>query len=206
MSPAEITALALAVFVLAVVPGPGVMATVACTLASGLRPAVAVVAGIVSGDLVFLLLAIFGLSYVAEALGSLFLAVRIAGAAYLMWLGLRLIFAAGKPVMEANEVQHHSARSHFLSGLAITLGNPKVIVFYLSVLPAVLDLGSLAALDVLITGLVVAGVLGGVMLGYALTAERARVWFGTRRVAKQVRQGAGAILAGTGILLLSKVR
>jgi len=71
--------------VLAASPGPGVFATVARSLASGFRPALAVICGIILGDIIFLLLATFGLSMIAQALGDLFLVVKICGGAYLVF-------------------------------------------------------------------------------------------------------------------------
>jgi hypothetical protein len=81
-------ALAAAVFVLGVTPGPGVFAGVARALASGLGPALAFATGMVGGDIVLLLLVVFGLAAVAETMGELFLFVKIAGGAYLVWLGI----------------------------------------------------------------------------------------------------------------------
>ena len=90
MSLLSVLLLAGAMFVLAATPGPGVFATVARALASGFVPAAELVVGIVIGDLVYLLLAIFGLGALAAVLGELFVVVKYAGAAYLLWLGWRL--------------------------------------------------------------------------------------------------------------------
>ena len=76
--------------VLAASPGPGVFATTARAMASGFRPALAVIWGIVLGDIIFLLFAAFGLSMVARALGNLFFIVKICGGAYLVWLGIKI--------------------------------------------------------------------------------------------------------------------
>ena len=73
---------AAAMLVLAASPGPGVFTTTARALASGLRPALAVIGGIVLGDIIFLLFAAFGLSMVARVLGNLFFVVKICGGAY----------------------------------------------------------------------------------------------------------------------------
>jgi threonine/homoserine/homoserine lactone efflux protein len=83
-------ALAGAVFVLGVTPGPGVFAGVGRALASGLGPALAFTAGMLVGDVVLLLLAIFGMAAAAEAMGELFILVKVAGVAYLVWLGVKL--------------------------------------------------------------------------------------------------------------------
>ena len=76
--------------VLAASPGPGVFATIARALASGLRPSLVVICGIILGDVIFLLFAAFGLSMVARALGNMFFIVKICGGAYLIWLGVRI--------------------------------------------------------------------------------------------------------------------
>ena len=83
--------------VLAASPGPGVFATIARALASGFRPSLAVIGGIVLGDVIFLLFAAFGLSMVARALGNMFFIVKICGGAYLIWLGIRIWFKKPEP-------------------------------------------------------------------------------------------------------------
>jgi len=86
----SILGLAAAMFLLAITPGPGVFATVSKALASGFRHAVPVVAGIVVGDMVFLLFAIYGLAVIAETFSFMFTVVKYFGGAYLIWLGIRL--------------------------------------------------------------------------------------------------------------------
>ncbi len=80
----------MAMLILAASPGPGVFATVARALSSGFRPAVGVIAGIVAGDIIFLGLAVFGLSVIAQAMGEFFFIIKIVGGAYLIWLGLKM--------------------------------------------------------------------------------------------------------------------
>jgi threonine/homoserine/homoserine lactone efflux protein len=86
----SITGLAVAMFLLAITPGPGVFATVSKALASGFRYTIPVVVGIVLGDLIFLLFAIYGLSAVAEAFNALFVVIRYVGCGYLILLGIKL--------------------------------------------------------------------------------------------------------------------
>ena len=173
-------ALAGAMFLLAATPGPGVFATVARSMASGFGHAAVVVAGIVTGDLIFLLLAIFGLASFATLLGDLFLLVKIAGGLYLIWLGLR-IWSSKPDAVEIHGVRELSWKQNFLSGLVITLGNPKVILFYLGFLPTFLDLATLSTGEVAIVAAVVSVVLGSVMLFYAWSAARARELFRSSR-------------------------
>lgn len=196
-------ALAGAMFLLAVTPGPGVFATVARSLASGFGHAAVVVAGIVTGDLVFLLLAIFGLSSFAALLGDFFLFVKIAGGLYLIWLGFRIWTSSPKAV-EVRAVRELSWKQNFLSGLVITLGNPKVILFYLGFLPTFLELSALGTGDIVIVATVVSVVLGGVMLAYAWSAARARALFRSEKAERILNRSAGGVMMATGSILIIK--
>lgn len=200
MSLLSLVGLAGAMFLLAVTPGPGVFATVARALASGARHAAVVVVGIVIGDLLFLMLAVFGLAVLAEVLGDLFTVVKYLGAAYLIWLGIRLwrMPAVNHAIREVAEL---SWGANLLSGLVITLGNPKVILFYLGFLPTFVDLTRLTANDVATIAVVVSVVLGGVLLGYAFAADRARRWFRSARAERMLNRSAGSVMIATGAVL-----
>src|SRR3954463_10319736 len=71
-------------------PGPGIFAVTSCAIGRGFREAVALTCGIVVGDLIFFLLAALGMAALAQAMGELFLFVKFAGAAYLIYLGVKL--------------------------------------------------------------------------------------------------------------------
>ena len=205
MSILSLLSLAAAVFILAITPGPGVMATVARGMASGFAPAAAVAAGIVCGDLVFLFLALFGLSAIAELLGDLFLLVRFLGGGYLILLGLGLLFKA-RPTRPSNTATEQGKGAPFCSGLAITLGNPKVILFYLGFLPGFLDMEQMNLTGMACTALVVGLVLGSVMLGYGYLAAHARSLFTSRNLHRKLDRTAGTMLIGTGATLLVTAR
>jgi len=192
-----------AMFLLAITPGPGVFATVARALASGFLHASVVVAGIVAGDLVFLLLAIFGLAAVAELMGGFFTLVKFAGAAYLVWLGIGL-WRGRVGATEATPIEEISWSSNFLSGLFITLGNPKVILFYLGFLPAFVDLTTLSAADVVMIATVVSVVLGLTMLGYAYAASSARQLFRSPGARQLLNRASGGVMIATGTVLAAK--
>ncbi len=203
VSLANILALAAAVFILAATPGPGIFATLSRALASGFKPACLLAAGIVIGDLIFLLFSIYGLAAAAKLLGGFFLFVKYAGGLYLVWLGFN-IMTTGPGASRLKNASPLSNRANFLSGLMITLGNPKVILFYLGFLPTFLDLDRLTYMDVLIAVVVVSGVLGSVLLGYAFTASRARRMLTNPRARRWMNLTSGSVMMTTGAVLISR--
>jgi len=192
----------MAVFILAVTPGPGVFATVARAMSHGFGQAAAMAAGIVCGDLLFLLMALFGLSAIADLLGDFFLVIRFVGSGYLILLGLRLIMSKTEhSPLQATPVR--ATGSSFCSGLTITLGNPKVILFYLSFLPGFLDMRQLEPGSIVLIAATVILVLGSVLLGYAFVAARTSALLNGYRARKNLNRGAGLIMIGTGSALLA---
>ena len=194
--------LAGAMFVLAVTPGPGVLATVARALSGGFRPAAVLVVGVVLGDLIFLLLAVFGLGALAAILGDLFVVVKYLGAAYLLWLGWRLWQTRSADAPSPRIGTSHTGS--FLAGLLITLANPKVILFYLGLLPTLLDLQALTLTDLVLVVLIVSGVLGATLLGYALAAARARELVRHPRLAQALNRTAGGAMILAGVTLATR--
>ena len=197
-------ALALAMFVLAVTPGPGMFATIARALHGGFRPALSMIAGIVTGDLLFLLLAIFGLAVVAETLGEFFLIVKVLGGLYLIWLGWKMWRAEPTPVAIGEDGGDRQPAAGFIPGLTITLGNPKVIIFYVAFLPTFIDLAQLTALNIAAVATVVSVVLASVLAAYAFLAARTRAVFKSRRAMRGLNRGAGTVMIGTGLVVATR--
>ena len=190
-----------AMLVLAASPGPGVFATVARALASGFRPAFAVICGIVLGDVVFLLFAVFGLSMVARALGNMFFIVKICGGAYLIWLGVRIWLKKPEPVTGNQNQNIHSQWGNFATGLVITLSNPKVILFYCGFLPTFLDLSALTLIDLVIVVTIITIVLGCVLGTYAFLASRARRMFTNQQAVRRLNRAAGGVMVAAGVAI-----
>ena len=192
-----------ALFILAVTPGPAVFAIVARALASGVRQAALLVLGVILGDLVFLVLAIYGLAALAEQLNELFVVIKYIGGGYLIWLGLKLWFSP-----PANEEQAASDKkpmaANLSTGLFITLSNPKVILFYLGFLPTFVDLQTLTTADIGIIVLAIFMVLGAVFLGYAYIAGKAQGMFKSQRAGRVFNRSAGGVMIATGCVLLSR--
>jgi len=203
MSLISLFALAGAMFLLAIAPGPGVFATVARALASGFKHSAVVVAGIVTGDLIFLLFAIFGLSAIAENLHGVFLVIKYIGAGYLIILGIRLWMKKPKQI-KISGIKDYSWKSNYLTGLFTTLGNPKVILFYVGFLPTFVDLTSLSGIDVFAIASVVTLVLSATMLSYGFAAANARRIFQSTKSQRIMNRSAGSAMILTGGILATK--
>lgn len=197
-----------AVFMLAIIPGPGVLLTVARTLSGGLKHATLTIFGILAGDLVFILLVCLGLKFIAESLTTVFIIIKYLGGIYLIWLGANLLFQKNEGIVIEKETKRTTYLGDFLAGLAVTLSNPKAIFFYLSFLPAFTNIQTLTTVDIIVISLLVVIILGGVMLGYAIATLNAQRH--TQRLTKKQRYSrwakkvAGGLMVSTGGILLSR--
>ena len=203
MSLLNIFAFSLAMFLLAITPGPGVFATISRALSSGFLNASFVVMGIVIGDIIFLLLAIFGLSTIASILGDFFILVKYLGGIYLLFLGYKILTSKEQET-NLKGIYELSWKKNFLTGLIITLSNPKVILFYLGFLPTFINLQTLTAIDIFIISTVVTIVLGGVMLAYAYSASSAKNLFKSKSSKRKMNIAAGSVMISAGAVLIIK--
>lgn len=203
MSLLNILTFATAMFLLAITPGPGVFATISRALASGFYNASFVVVGIIVGDIIFLLLAIFGLSAIASILGDFFIFVKYLGGIYLLFLAYK-IFTSKENETNIKAIHELSWKKNFFAGLLITLSNPKVILFYLGFLPTFIDLQTLNTLDIVTISFIVTLVLGAVMLAYAYSASSARNLFKSKSSKRKMNILAGTVMVTAGGALILK--
>ncbi len=185
-------------------PGPGIAAVVARVMARGLAGAPAFVLGFVVGDLIWFTIAATGLAVIARNFEMLFLAIKYVGAAYLLYLAWRIWTAPVTTTEIAADPSVKGQVAAFFGGLMVTLGNPKVIVFFLSIMPIVVDLQAITPEIFAQMALVIACVIGPVMMGYALLAERARRLFHSARALKNINRGTAAIMAGAAALIAAR--
>ena len=186
----------------AVLPGPAVAALLAQVLSRGSQGAAGFIAGLVVGALVWLAVAVAGLAAIAAAFAPILVVVRYAGAAYLMWLAWKLWTAPIKAPAEGGAPA--DSKGLFLTGLAINLGNPKAIVFFLALLPSVIDLN--ASTPATFGGLAAAVtiILCGVFGIYTLAALRMRRLFTSPRALRLVNRGSGVAVAGAAVAIASR--
>lgn len=173
-------------------PGPAVVTVLATGTTRGTRFALLLAGGIAGGDVILATLALLGLALVAAAVGWMLAMIKYAGAAYLIWLGIRMWrsppnvaeFAAAEPDLRA-----------FGIGFAVAIGNPKAIFFHASLMPVILDVttfswrqGPLLAMIVLLVNI-------GILSLYALIAGRASHYVtGNSRMRWFNRIGGGAMI------------
>ena len=181
------------------VPGPGVIAIVARALGSGFRATIPASAGILVGDLVLMTLSAFGLALVAQAMGQMFLIIKIAGALYLLYLGYKYWTM---PVPDEANLVPVSAGRGFLSYLGITLGNPKAIAFFVALLPVAVNPRLLNLTGYLQLCAATAVLIPLITLSYAALAAQLKSFVASAKARRRINKGAGAVMAGAGCLIM----
>ncbi len=193
------------VYALAVaVPGPGVAAVIARSLGHGLRGAPAFIGGFLVGDLIWFTCAATGLAMLAQTAYTVFLVVKYAGVAYLLYLAYRLWTAPAQSLEGSVEARGQRPLQLFLGSLALTLGNPKTMIFFLAVLPTVVDLKKLSVIGFLEIVLAILVVLPVVLGGYAFGASRARRLFSTPKSVRWVQRGTGVAMASAAVAVATR--
>lgn len=205
MNVIEIISLFGIMVVLAALPSASVVLVVARSATSGVSNGIAVAAGIVAGDLIFVLLAILSLSVVAETMGSLFMIIKYLGGCYLLWLGISLLTSQSKTTITANKFEQKcSLIASFLAGLFLTLGDIKAIIFYVSLLPMFIDLSILQTQDILTILFLTITSVGGVKVFYALSAIKVADYARELKFEHAARKTAGGFMLGAGTYLIVK--
>lgn len=195
------------VYALAVAsPGPGVAAIVARSLSRGTQGAPAFIAGFLVGDMVWFTVAATGLAALAQTAYTVFVAVKYAGVAYLLYLSYRMWTSAAKPIEgEAGKLDASQKPARlFLGTLALTLGNPKTMVFFLALLPTVVKLETLSVPGFFEIAAVICVVLPLVLGSYAYAAARARTLLRSPKAIKMVNRGSATAMAGAAVVIATR--
>jgi threonine/homoserine/homoserine lactone efflux protein len=210
MTFSSIVALFSAMAVLAAIPSVSVLAVFTRSATFGLMHGIFTSLGIITGDIIFILIAIGGLSLLAAKMGSLFILIKYLGAAYLIFSGIKLCRVKSEDMKSETRssrypqgVASSSLGSSFLTGLFITLADQKATLFYLGFFPAFLDMSKISFMD---TGIIIAIAIvavGGVKLVYALIASRSRVLMRSS-LSQRLNFLAGCVMTAVGIFLVFK--
>lgn len=191
-------AFVVACIALAVVPGPTVTLLIANGLRHGTKPAMLTLLGTQVGLAVVIAIVAVGLSTLMATMGYWFDWVRFAGAAYLVWLGIKLL---REPAMIGDTGQVAPPRGgFFLQGLLVLLSNPKVLVFFGAFIPQFVDMNGNHFSQVAILGITFMVIAGITDAFYALAAAQVRHWFSAKR-ARIMSRVSGLFLIGGGVWL-----
>jgi threonine/homoserine/homoserine lactone efflux protein len=204
MSSAGLLTFAIALLVAAAVPGPGMTAIVARALGSGFRGTLPMMGGFIAGDIAYMSAAALGLAALAHHFETVFEVIRWCGAAYLLYLAARLWRSRPEAVSVAADAARERPMRVFLAGLSLTLGNPKVMVFYLALLPTIIDLTRLGPGDFALMIAVVVFDLTLVIGAYALAADRARRLLARPAARLVANRAAGAAMAGAAVAIVTR--
>jgi threonine/homoserine/homoserine lactone efflux protein len=197
-------ALIFAVLIFALIPGPGVMSIIAQSVSRGFKSTALYCLGVVSGDLCYLLMAIFGMGFVAQKLGTGFMILKWAGAAYLVYLGVKSWLAAPPAADCSNLPTEKGFGKTYLAGLCVSLGNPKLIAFYCGFLPGFMDLQALTSGDVVVVACSVIPTVLAVLLVYAWLGDRSRAAIRSPKIWKIANRCAGSVLIGSGVAVATE--
>jgi threonine/homoserine/homoserine lactone efflux protein len=190
---------------LALLPGPIVTLLIANGLRYGTRAALTNILGVQAGMVIVIGILAVGLTSLMATMGYWFDWVRFAGAAYLVWLGIKLIRAPAKGV-EIGAPPPPPRGGFFLQGFVVALSNPKLLVFFGAFIPQFMDLSKDHLSQVLVLGITFMVVAGLTDMIYALLAGRVRTIFSAQRTQLVSRISGGFMIGGGIWLALTRAR
>ncbi len=191
----------IAIIIFAVTPGPGVFALLARAMTQGAMSCFSMSLGMAVSDIIYLVLACFGLAVIAENWGGLFTIIRIVGAIYLVYLGWKMWRDRSHLTAESQTTSKQTELMSFIQGFLISASNPKVILFYIAFLPTFMDLSALSNNDIVVAALLC---LVGLMIGLmaiAFSASWARRYFRSERAMTGLNRVAGSIMMSAGLFI-----
>lgn len=185
---------------LLLIPGPTVLLVLSYALTQGRRVALATVVGVALGDLIAMTASLAGLGALVLASATLFTVLKWVGAAYLVWLGIKMLRSADKTTDTLSAPPDLPARGVFGHAAAVTALNPKSIGFFIAFVPQFVDPGAamLPQFSVMIATFVGLAALNA--LAYALLADKLRQQIARPSVIAWLTRAGGATLVGMGVL------
>lgn len=185
-------------------PGPAAMCVMTQAARHGVRASVNGIAGIQAGNGVFFICIACGLASLLATATTAFLVLRVVGALYLLYLGVRVLVGTFrvKSAAEAPTASAAAARGLFMQGLLIQLTNPKALLFVSALLPQFIDAGRPLPLQITLLALITVVVDVAVMLGYALLAAKSSRKLQNSPLMTWIERAFGAAMVFFGVRLL----
>jgi homoserine/homoserine lactone efflux protein len=196
-------AFCLASLALAVVPGPTVTVIIANALRYGARAGLMNVAGTQAGVVIWLIIAALGLNAAIVLMGAWFDLLRYIGAAYLIWLGVRLLRSNGNLAVAVDRARPYG--SFFLQGFVVILSNPKMLVLFGMLIPPFLSGDGDPMRQTLLLGLTFAVIAAASDTFYALAAGQAGGWLSRSRI-RVIEVVSGLFLMSGGVWMALRGR
>jgi threonine/homoserine/homoserine lactone efflux protein len=185
----------------AAAPGPEIAGLLARALGNGIRSSVPLACGIVAGKLLLLSAAVIGLTGLVRAIGPFFAVLQYLGAAYLIWLGIKKWRRAGRILDTETRAAPTTLVREVGLGMAMTMSNPIALVFYVALLPGVIDVADVTVRSYLILCALLALVMTVVVLGYGLMAELARTLLSASNSKSRIDRISGVMFVLAGVLI-----
>ena len=201
LSPWDIALYAAALLVLFLTPGPVWVGLIARSLSGGFHAAWPLALGVVVGDVLWSLLAIFGITWVLSVYGGFLEALKWVAAAMFIVMGALVIRSANAQINTDSRLTRPGMWAGFVAGLVVILGNPKAILFYAGMLPGFFDLTALTWIDitVIVSLSMIVPLIGN--LAMALFIDRARRLMQRPAALRRMNITAGILLIGVGLVI-----
>ena len=184
-------------------PGPSVAALVARVLSRGVRDVLPFLLAMWIGEAIWLSCAVFGLAVIAQTFHLVFTALKWLGVAYLVYLAWKMWSAPAEPD-RASLPDERAPLKLFAAGMAVTLGNPKIMIFYMALLPTLIDLKATSLTGWLELTATMAAVLMVVDLSWATAASQARRLLRSRRAMRIANRVSAATMAGAAAAIATR--
>lgn len=190
-----------ALCVLFLTPGPVWVALIARTLAGGFHGAWPLALGVVIGDVLWPLIAIFGLTWLVSLYSDILILISWVACIMFITMGVLLIKHADKTIASDSRLTRPGMWAGFLAGLAVIIGNPKAVLFYMGMLPGFFDLSAVTTADIVAICVLsfVVPLVGNLTL--ALFIGRARALLTSAKALRRTNIMAGFLLIGVGIII-----
>ena len=186
--------------VLCMIPGPAVLLVLSTALRRGFAPATRATAGILAGNTMYFALSATGIAAVIVASHLVFSALKWAGAAYLVWLGLRMLLSRASASGATAERPPGNAERIFVRAFIVQAANPKALVFFIALLPQFINPASTVPKQILVLGISSVVLEFAILSLYGALAARARAMTGAR-FSNLLERSGGAILIAAGARL-----
>lgn len=203
MTLASVLVFAAALFIAAGSPGPSIAALVSRVLTKGWRDVLPFLVAMWVGETVWLSFAVAGLSAIAESFQPVFVAIKWIGVVYLLYLAWKMWFARTDGA-DGELPESRSAAKMFFAGLTVTLGNPKIMMFYVALLPSIIDLNGVTLIGWLELVAAMLIVLATVDILWIMLANKARKFLKSPRALRIANRISAGTMAGAAAAIATR--